>query len=180
MAEEVDDLEVLFDENTLDIEGERIVVREYRYLDGLRAAAIARPILAGLREHIESLEGPEDLAPEVIDALIGEHYMVWLELIALCVDRSPEWVGSLPDSAGQRLSLAFWGANANFFTRRLVVSAAVAQGMASRCRGAKSSPPSSPPATDETTTISPDGTPGDKSDAITRSPAPADEPAAPT
>jgi hypothetical protein len=163
------DPELLFDEHTLLIEGERIVVREYRYLEGLRAGAIARPILAGMRELVQSMDDPDELEPEAIDALIGDHYTVWLELIALCIGRPVEWLAGLPDSAGQRISMAFWGANAGFFTRRLVVSGAVAQGLASRSRSPKSSPSLSPEGTEQTTTASPRDTAGGKSDATTKS-----------
>lgn len=169
---------LLFDEQTLEIAGERIVVREYRYLQGLRAAAIARPLLEGLRALIEDLAGPEALAPEALDALIGEHHETWLALIALCIDRPVEWVAALPDAEGQRLGLAFWAANAGFFMRRLVVARAVREGL--RSPSPKSSTSSSAPATEPTTTTSPRATPGASSAATTPSPSSAGTDSAPT
>lgn len=130
--------------------GEAVEVREFRYLEGLQAAGLARPVLAGLRELIEA-EGEIQL--EALDALIGAHADTWLTLIGMSTGRDLEWLAALSDQDGLALSLAFWRVNGPFFTRRLVLAAA-AKGQATPSRSPKSSPPSSAPATEATTTTS--------------------------
>jgi hypothetical protein len=152
----VEDAEILFPDETLELSGEQVTVREYRYLEGLRASVVARPILAGLRELIEACEGRE-IDPEALDELIGEHAEAWVGLIALATGRDPQWIKSLSDGDGLNLSLAFWRVNGPFFTRRLVIAGALRQGLRGLSRSPRSSTSSSGPATDETPPTSPGG-----------------------
>ena len=142
------DAAILFPDETVEIDGEQVTVREFRYLEGLRAAALARPLLAGLREIIET---DDDIEPEALDALIGEHTDIWVQLIAMSTGLSAERIGELSDRDGVTLSMAFWRVNGPFFTRRLLLASAVASGLSGRSRSRKSSTSSSAPATAATT-----------------------------
>lgn len=148
------DAAILFPDETLTLAGEEVMVREFRYAEGLRAAALARPLLAGLRALIEA-QG--DIEPEALDGLIGEHQAVWVDLLAMSAGRDAEWVGGLTDRDGLALSMAFWRANGPFFTRRLVVAAALAEGLGGLSRSRRSSASSPPQDTAPDTTTSPGG-----------------------
>jgi len=161
-AEKTDDLEILYPDQQIDLDGEKLVVREFRYREGLEMAALARPFLVGLRTLIDSAPGA--VVPEALDALIGEHREVWLLMVAKSCDRELKWVAALPDRHAMALQMAFWGANSGFFTRRLLFGAAVAAGLA---RGSSASPKSSArssrPASPATSTASPSVSPGGRS-----------------
>lgn len=146
------DPEILFPDETLPIAGERVTVREFRFAEGLRAIALARPILAALREIPEG-----DDNPELVDQVLADHLDAWLALIAMSTDKDVEWVKGLPDADGQSLAMAFWRVNGAFFMRRLVLAGGLAdsiRGVAKLCPSRRSSPPSSPPVTGEAPTTS--------------------------
>lgn len=143
------DAEILFPDEMVTVEGEELLVREFRYLEGLRAIALARPLLQGLAE---LLEGGE-IDALGLDGLISEHHQAWIELIAISTGKPQAWIEGLRDRDGQALSMAFWRVNSAFFMRRLVFGGALAramQQMASPSASASSSTPSSAPATGET------------------------------
>jgi hypothetical protein len=157
-----DDLEILYPDQEIELGGERVVVREFRYREGLEAVAIGRPLFAGLRALIDS--APGEVSPEDLDALIGAHRDLWLTLVAKSCGRELEWVAALPDAQAMTLQMAFWGANSGFFTRRLLFGAAVAAGLAKgRSASPKSSPRSSSTDSPATSTTSPNDSPGDRS-----------------
>ncbi|GEK71599.1 MULTISPECIES: DUF6631 family protein [Halomonas] len=148
------DPEILFPDETLCICGEEIRVHEFRFAEGLRAIALARPILSALRE---IPEGEDD--PELVDHVLADHLDAWLALIAMSTDKDVAWVRSLPDADGQSLSMVFWRVNGAFFMRRLVLAGGLAdsiRGVANLCPSRKSSPSSSPPDTAEAPTTSAD------------------------
>lgn len=159
MSDTESDLEVLFPDQDLTIAGERLTVREFRYREGLQAAVIARPIIAGLRELVAA--GTE-IGTAELDVLLADHDEAWLRLVAMSCDRPVEWVAGLPHREAMNLHIAFWGANNHFFTSRLLFAAAL-EAAASRSRSRKSSPTSSGPDSGVTSTISPGASPGDRS-----------------
>jgi hypothetical protein len=147
------DLEVLFPDREIEIAGEPLTVREFRYREGLEMLAQARPFVAALRA---LLTGPEeDLAPEAFDALLADHLDAWLLMVARSCGRDVAWVARLPDKDAMTLQNAFWEVNAPFFMRRLLWGAAFAgAARARRSRSRKSSPSSSGPDSDATRTTS--------------------------
>lgn len=152
---EVDkDVGRLFSDQVVVIKGETITVREFRYLEGLRAAAIARPFIAGLRKLIEDLG---NLEPEAILALIGENSEVWGQLGAISTGRPIEWLSELTDEEGMDLTLKLWEANKDFFTRRLILGAALKRGLEDLSRSRRSSRTSSTPGSAATTEKSASG-----------------------
>jgi hypothetical protein len=153
-TDNANDLEVLFPDETLNIAGEQVEVREFRYLQGLQALPLARPILVGLGELLQD----QTLDPLALEALIAEHQDAWLALIAISTGRPVAWIQGLRDGEGMRLSLAFWRVNAGFFMRRLVFGGALAVALKQRVSpspSASSSTPSSAPATAATPATSP-------------------------
>lgn len=149
-----EDAEILFSDETITIGKEQIVVREFRYLEGLAATPIARPIIQGLRELVAH---SGDFEPEALDELIATNRDAWLELVSMSTGKPVEWIAGLRDRAGTDLSLAFWRVNGPFFTRRLQLATALAAGLARLSRSRKFSRSSSPPASAETITTSASG-----------------------
>lgn len=138
MSEADKDAEILFPDQTLEVGGEQVTVREFRFLEGARAAVIARDLLADLGQLVQQ---EQDLQPEDIDAIIGQHGEAWAQLLAMSIDRDPEWVANLSDEDGQELSMLFWDVNGPFFVRRLVQAVDIRHEMETRL----SQPPSSLP-----------------------------------
>jgi len=146
-----DDAAILFSDETLEVGGRTVEVREFRYLDGMTAAARARPLLEAMQA---AMADGDDITPARLDQIIGDHAATWLLLIAMATREDAEWIASLPDAEGLALSLAFWRVNGPFFVRRLVLGAAAAEA-ARQSRSHESSPASSRQGSGETSTISP-------------------------
>ena len=112
------DTEMLFPDQTISVGKEKITVHEFRYREGLDAAALAGPILADLRALMAEVGG--EISPEALDQLIARHREIWLQLIAISCGRDIEWLAKLPDRNAMQIQIAFWGANSDFFMRRLI------------------------------------------------------------
>lgn len=153
------DADVLFGDGadvpiTVTVAGEEIAVRELSWAASMRLMPKLRGLLADLR----ALVGSDDEMPiNAVDALLYDHPDAWIALCAAAADRPLEWVESLNDTDGDTLRSAAWAANAGFFSRRLVLSAAVAQGMRGPSPSPSCSPTSSAPDSDPTTTPLPTG-----------------------
>lgn len=153
-----DDLAILYPDRVLALGGVTVTLREYRYREGLEALVLARPLLTELRA---LLTGDTEFAPEELDALIGRHRDLWLQLLALACGQPLEWIAQLPDHDAMELQMAFWEVNGPFFTRRLLYGAALKEAM----RAMFSPPPSSSttsskPDSGATSTTSESGSPG--------------------
>ncbi len=154
------DAEILFPDEFVTIEGEAVLVREFRYLEGLRAIALARPLLNSLAELLEGSE----IDALALDGLIAEHYTAWIELISISTAQPAAWIEGLSSREGQLLSMTFWRVNARFFMERLVFGGALARTMqqmvnpahSQKSASASSSTPSSSPATAATPATSAD------------------------
>ncbi len=130
--------------------GREVKVRAFRFLEGLRATPIARPLIDDLHE---TLTKGREVDPGAILDLLGRHGAVWVELIAISTGESIEWLSALSDAEGMSLAMTFWGVNKHFFTTRLALGEALRAAEESNPR--KSSANSSPPATEETPRTSP-------------------------
>lgn len=106
------DLEVL-------IGDEMVVVREYRFAEGLAIHSQARDLIQALRDLAEA---PDEIPLDALEEVFGHHHEAILTMIAKSCDRSTEWVSGLPDAEGRRLMTTWWEANANFFMRRFALS----------------------------------------------------------
>ncbi len=112
------DMETLFPDQTVTIQGKKITVREFRYREGIDAAALAGPLLADLRALMADVG--DEISPEALNTLIAKHRDIWVDLVARSCGCEVGWVAKLPDRDGMQLDIAFWGANCDFFMRRLV------------------------------------------------------------
>lgn len=113
---EVNESAILFPDKTLTIGSEEIVTHEFKYLEGLKAAAIAQPLLAALSALIRDMS--EMGLPE-LDRVIGDNAEVWTQLLAMSVGKPVEWVAELNDVDGTLLSMTFWEINGPFLLRRV-------------------------------------------------------------
>jgi len=121
-VEHAPDYEVLFPDVSITLRGESVTVREYSFVEGLQAASLARGLLRDLGDlFLDADQSEPDLGD--IEAVMGAHAGVVVELIALATDRPAEWVGALPDADGQRLLLTWWAVHRDFFGRRLAARA---------------------------------------------------------
>lgn len=122
-AAAVSDLEMLSPDRTLELEGRAVTVRAFRFIEGLRATPLARPIVADLRALAERQDG---IAADDILDLLSRHAEVWLELIALATGESVAWLRERPDEQAIALAMTFWQVNAGFFMTRLGLMARLA------------------------------------------------------
>ena len=153
-----------------------LTVREFRLLDGLKAQAEARGLIAALAETSDldrrrravaaakgetpPVEQP-DIGAAALDAVIGDHAEAWLALLARATDRDAEWIARLADNDAVSLANAMWTANGPFFVRRIVAQL-VGQTEGNLLHSLASSLTSSTPATDATSGTSPDDSPSGK------------------
>ncbi|MYE01468.1 MAG: hypothetical protein F4Y03_09335 [Alphaproteobacteria bacterium] len=154
------ELEALFPDRDVTVrdpdtgEDVTLTVREFRFLDGLRAQVLARPIveaLAGIAEDPAAID-----APAVADVL-GQHAELYLQLIALAIKaRDPDWFARLRDVDGDAVSMAMWEVNSGFFMRRVISLLVARKRKAAGSPSGASSTPSSGPGTAADTTTSPD------------------------
>ena len=117
----VTDEEIIFPDVDLDLAGKPVKVSEYRFIDGMKVASLARPLLvdmAYLFSH--AADGPESLSLTLINDMFGKYPDLMVELIAISTGEDPDWIASLSDEYGQLLLMTWWRVNSAFFTRRLV------------------------------------------------------------
>lgn len=138
------DLAILQPDGEITIAGERITVREYRFYEGLRLQAQARPFFDALY----ALFGMGERPPSVDDiaVLLGEHEEATVAMLALATGKPETWIRELSESDGDALLLAWWTVNGSFFIRRVMRRAAQDR-FGSRSGGLGSTTPSSRPDT---------------------------------
>ncbi|MFW6077413.1 MAG: DUF6631 family protein [Hyphomicrobiales bacterium] len=112
------DAEVLFPERTLTVDGEAVTVREFSFLEEMRLAAMAEPLLERLREL--SFDDEQSLTSRDLERAFVEHEAVFVELLAVAVDKPADWVRGLTRKNGQALMTTFWSVNHAFFTERMI------------------------------------------------------------
>lgn len=97
-----------------------LILREFRFREGLEATALSRPLVAALAALVP--DGGADGTPEtgLIEAALADHADLWLTLAARACDRDAAWLARLGDEDGRALSEAMWAANGAFFLRRVV------------------------------------------------------------
>lgn len=114
-----DDLAILHPERKEDVAGVSIVMREYSYVESLELAqpiadltdAICGLVLAGTFEDLDSLR-----------VVFGANANQIIALMAIACDQPATWVGGLDADDGELLQMLWWGVNARFFLRRVLVS----------------------------------------------------------
>ena len=112
-----DDLAVLAPDITLTIDGRKVTVREYRFMEGLRM----RTVMAPLIECLAQATAPGVTLPiDQVNAAFGEYPEIVAHLMAVSCDQDMEWVGNLPRRAGDALFSAWWQVNKDFFIQSVV------------------------------------------------------------
>lgn len=159
-GEEKDDsLEILQPDLEIELGGVKIVVREYRFFEGLRLMAQAKPFF----DDLYSTVARPGTAPSFDDIteLLGKHEDIVPSLVALACDRDAAWVRALGQLDGELLLLTWWQANSSFFIRRVMRRALQARlEKAVPSAGDVSTTTSSPPITSAHPTSSQDSLPG--------------------
>lgn len=142
-----DDLEVLHPEREFELDGRKIVMREYGFVEGLRLAAQAAPVvqdLASLANNRDDAEGLRSFAN--LESVFARHEDALLALVAQACDQPVAWVRDLDDENGRSLLLAWWAVNGPFFVRRVITELQMRLA-AVPSAGDASTPASSAPAT---------------------------------
>lgn len=148
MGTEADDkggapeLAILYPERHASIAGVAVTMREYGFAESLRHAApiqaftdaITDTALAGNFHDLDSLR--------LVFGAQGEHVM---QLIAAACDQPLDWVQGLGAEDGELLMMLWWGCNADFFLRRVLLSVQLRK--VRELGGQTFTPPSSAPAT---------------------------------
>lgn len=141
-----DDLEILHPERKLEIAGTTVTMREYGFVEGMRLAATAAPIVHDLSTITGAADDGGMLEYARLQAVFATHVDAITGMVAQACDQPREWVEGLGDGDGQALLFAWWAVNGPFFVRR-VLSELQMKLAAMAFAGAPSTPSSPPPAT---------------------------------
>jgi hypothetical protein len=147
------DLAVLHPDVTCEIGDRTVTVREYRFIDGMRARAIGQPLIDELQAMRDGGRLQDAVLEDYID-MLARHPDVTRTLILDSVEGADaDWIDSLSEGDGFSLVAQWWGVCGRFFARILVRRAAErvlhqarragATSSASSPREASASPPSS-------------------------------------
>jgi len=115
-----DDLAILAPDGEVTIGGEKIVVREYRFFEGLRLKVTARSFFDGLYELLGGDEPQKDSKPPSFDdilELVANNEGIVAGMVATSIDRPLDWFEKLCESDGDNLLLTWWNVNSDFFFR---------------------------------------------------------------
>ncbi len=116
MADQVD---ILFPEREIEIQGETVVVREFSYLEAMKRAAGAKNLIAGIGQIISDAD---TIRLEELDSVIADHIDEWVGLLAASIGKDAAFVASLSDQDGSQLAMAFWEINGPFLLRRVMLN----------------------------------------------------------
>ncbi|WP_286806195.1 MULTISPECIES: DUF6631 family protein [unclassified Marinimicrobium] len=158
-----DDLAILHPEHTLTVGGEKVTVREYGFVEGLRLRPKYQPLLDALYDIMVGERAPE---LDAVEAVLAEQLDTTLDLIAVAADVDRSFIEDLSNEDGQRLMDAWWAVNSPFFLRSVFKRAAQERAL-SRHAGATSTTASSSTGTTRTES---GNTPSGKSSSTTQPP----------
>ena len=98
-----------------------LTVREFRFIEGMKAQITAQPLIAELTsltgDRLADDGGPD---PSVIDAVLGKHAEIWIDLCGQACGRETHWIARLRDEDARAMNGAMWTANGQFFFRRII------------------------------------------------------------
>lgn len=140
-SDDTNDLDVLLPDRDIEIGGEQVTVREFSFVQGLKAEPLVRPMVADLQA-LFAEDADEVVEFSRLAEVFGRHAEAFLGLIALSCGRPSDWLERLSDGDGQLLAMTFWTVNSRFFTRRLVTRALTAAHRAAASSAAASAPSS--------------------------------------
>jgi hypothetical protein len=124
---------------TVDIGGETVTVREYRFFEGLQLLQTQAAFFDDLYATI-SRDGAQ---PGFYDVMLvfAKHEGGISLMVAKAIDRDIDWVRNLRTSDGEGLMLLWWEVNGGFFIRTIQSRAVDARLAGSRSDGAGSTTP---------------------------------------
>ena len=108
--------EILFPDRPVPLSsGIEITVREFRFLESLKAAKIARPIIDDLAALFHAAADPADVPYLDVLDVFAAHPEPLVTLLEMATGRAD--IGELPTEDGYLLIDALWGANQRFFVQ---------------------------------------------------------------
>ena len=114
MSDEQDEGQILHPDCSLEVGGEVITVREFNFGETLQLG----PLLAELIGDMDAALGDGGNLEGVLDTLY-RHPKALEQMLVLSTGKDADWVNGLKSADGERLVMAFWGANGPFFARRV-------------------------------------------------------------
>ena len=101
---------------------DRIQVRRFSFLEGMRLEQECRPLLEELAKVLAPPIASEDGVDygKVMD-IFAQHATELVRLLGVSTGKPEEWVAALDDESGYNLMMAFWGVNYGFFVRRVMM-----------------------------------------------------------
>jgi hypothetical protein len=148
----VDDLDVLQPDREITVGGRKVVVREFRFFEGLRLRAAHKPFFDELFVLFNDAAAPPGF--DDVALVLGAHQQAVADMVALSTDTDAGWVLGLGDQDGDALLVTWWLVNAGFFVRGLLRRAAQRRVAVSPSAGPASTTSSSPQATSAAPTTS--------------------------
>lgn len=143
-----DDLAIMHPDVTLTIAGREVTVREYRFIDGMRARGKGKPII----DELQAMMASGELVNAVVEDYLGilaRHPDLTRELMLDAIDGAdPDWLDALSEDDGFALQVQWWGVCGRFFARIIMRYAAERMMEQVRRAGPTSSASSRPPATE--------------------------------
>lgn len=132
-----DDLEVLNPNGQITVAGQKLIVREYGFIEGLRLESKIKPFVDDLHAEVAH-QGVPPL--EDIVVVLGLHADLIEELIATSCDVEQSFVHGLNDQEGRRLMFCWWHVCGPFFMTRVFDRIRAAKAAAAVAAGATSTP----------------------------------------
>lgn len=116
----LEDLYVAMPDVPLKLAGRELTVREYRFIDGMRARAKAAPLIAALQTLTESGDAGDAGLESYLD-LLARHDALVRELMADSIEGADEdFIDGLSAADGEQLLMAWWTVAGRFFWRSVV------------------------------------------------------------
>lgn len=110
-SEGKDDTSIMYPpEISVTVNGEKIVLREYSWVEELELRRYSQAFITDL----VALIGGSDLTIAAIESLVSKHIQAVQQLIAASADRTVEWVRKLSKEDGRAVYSAWWAANGPF------------------------------------------------------------------
>lgn len=138
-----DDLSVLMPDVPLELAGRKLLVREYRFIDGMRARVKAKPFIEDLETLVKDGAAADAGIEDYID-LMAKHDALVRELMAESIDGADaDFIDGLNADDGYALLITWWGVAGRFFVR--VVAGRLRDRLLAELRRAASAGPTSSP-----------------------------------
>lgn len=118
MTDKNKELEILFPTAEIEVAGEKLEVKEYTLKQQLQYNAKFMPFINALRASLGNNQ--EDFSLDDLMVCLSENYQNVMELVAISINKSVEFVESLGNQDGEALLIIWWGVNSDFFTRKAV------------------------------------------------------------